>query len=220
VEPYDHHKPATSTKSSSTIVTWIQQRLSGESNLSLFCRLVAIATLVYSLHATRGFLSSASSSILVDLSSCGTSSSALQVVGKTADAANIVITFVTIASLAIHVGLVLCGCSSPFRLMGDLVVFLAFGSVCCSILYGVTVTFPITLYDVTVYFTVLSLKETYNSMGLCSVDTTQLKAAVVSVSVVFLWQIVCTLHSISHNTWTSASKDAVVVTGIAPNQRL
>jgi hypothetical protein len=142
------------------------------------------------------------------------------VVGTIADTANIAITFVIIASLAVHVGLVLCGCSSPFRLMGDLVVFLAFGSVCCSILYGVTVTFPITLYDVTVYFTVLSLKETYNSMGLCSVDITQLEAAVVSVCVVFLWQSVCTLHSTSHNTWTSANNDAAAVTGIAPNQRL
>jgi len=223
VKPSDH-QPATSvttwSQSRITIVTWIQQRLSGESYVALICRLVAIATLVYSIHATRGFLSSSSSSILADLSACGTSSSTLQVLGKIADTANIVITCVTVASLAVQFGVVLGGFSSPFRLMGDSLVFLAFGSVCCFILYGVTVTFPITLYDVTVYFTAMSLKETYESMGLCSVDITQAETAVVSVCVVFLWQSVCVWHSISHNAWANASKDVAVVTGLAPNQPL
>jgi hypothetical protein len=224
VKPSDHHhhhQPTTSvTTWSQSSVTWIQQRFSSETYVTIFCRFVAFATLVYSLHATRGFLSSSSTSILADLTSCGTSSSALQVAGEILDTANIVITCVTIASIAIHFGVMLCGCSSPFRLMGDTLVFLVFGLGLGIILYGVTLTFPVTLYGVTVYFTVLSLKETYESMGLCSVDITQAETAVVSVCVVFLWQSVCVWHSMSHNAWASASKDVAVVTGLAPNQHM
>jgi len=98
---------------------------------------------------------------------------------------------------------------------------LVFFSISCLLFYSLSVIFPMTLYDVTVYFTALSLKQTYESLGMCTLDITQGKAAVVSTLLAFFLSCVVLWQSISLNAWANAKQNvqSAVVTGLAPTQR-
>jgi len=158
----------------------------------------------------------------VDLESCGVSSSVLEAVLKVAGLASLVFTCVAVGILFLPFGAVVCGCSNQTRLVLDSLVA---GVFCCVLglcLYGLTVTFPITLYDVTVYFTVMSAKETYESLGLCTLDITQAKAVVAGVGIYFSLSCIILWQSISRSasTYVEQNMQSAAVTGLAQIQRL